>query len=454
MLMLMFIQLFILWANAYYVGYFVMDCSEPAISIAHDIDLTLDLSCVLMLMLMLMFIILIVYHVYFFLYSEMDLGVAFYPLVDGVASRKVLFSSFLPRTNPMSSHCAWRDFMSPAWDEPWSTALSSTLVGITAPALHACMHALTVCEAIGCLWCEQLVCSMIQLAMARQWIIVWTCTFSCTWHRLSDLFCETTLLFHFSLFLISNFLFPCHSLPLKCSVHIFVSNSQRLYMCAGTSLYWVSCVCFLYFVSISLSLHLWSAHYTCHAEFCLDRSFACVPVLHCWGIVCSSLLYCVKCIMLVMWYAFTQTWSFNRLMLAQNTALVFFNSKCLLMLGRVLDLTELVFFDIGTFYWTCEEMVLAWALLHWLVDHCSASMSNDEETRWITERNLMTNFLPKETHENMAWPLFARSLRNIFMPLIHISAWKHCLYLLEALEHIFMPLLLIFQPAFKAFLCI
>ena len=32
----------------YYIGCFIMDCCEPAVFIAHDIDLTLDLSCVLM----------------------------------------------------------------------------------------------------------------------------------------------------------------------------------------------------------------------------------------------------------------------------------------------------------------------------------------------------------------------------------------------------------------------
>ena len=55
--------------------------------------------------------------------------------------------------------------MSPVCDEPWSSALSFTLVGITAPAL-------TVCGAVGCWWCERLGCSVMHLPMARQWIMV------------------------------------------------------------------------------------------------------------------------------------------------------------------------------------------------------------------------------------------------------------------------------------------
>ena len=58
--------------------------------------------------------------------------------------------------------------MSPVCDEPWSTALSSTLVGITAPAL-------TVCGAVGCWWCERLGSSMMHLTVARQWIVVNLC---------------------------------------------------------------------------------------------------------------------------------------------------------------------------------------------------------------------------------------------------------------------------------------
>ena len=46
--------------------------------------------------------------------------------------------------------------MSPVCDEPWSTALSSTLVGITAPAL-------AVCGTVGCRWCERLRSSMMHL---------------------------------------------------------------------------------------------------------------------------------------------------------------------------------------------------------------------------------------------------------------------------------------------------
>ena len=55
--------------------------------------------------------------------------------------------------------------MSPVCYEPWSTALSSTLVGITAPAL-------TVCGAVGCWWCEQLGSSMMHLTVASQWLVV------------------------------------------------------------------------------------------------------------------------------------------------------------------------------------------------------------------------------------------------------------------------------------------
>ena len=70
----------------------------------------------------------------------------------------------LPRTNPMSVTVHWEDACLQPCDEPWPTALSSALVGITAPAL-------TVWGAVGCWWCEQLGCSMMQLSVARQWIM-------------------------------------------------------------------------------------------------------------------------------------------------------------------------------------------------------------------------------------------------------------------------------------------
>ena len=54
--------------------------------------------------------------------------------MHGVTSRIVLFTLLCLDKSNVVCHCALRKRMSPAGDEPWPTALSSTLVGITAPA--------------------------------------------------------------------------------------------------------------------------------------------------------------------------------------------------------------------------------------------------------------------------------------------------------------------------------
>ena len=317
---------------------FVMDCCEPAISIAHDIDLTLDLSSVLMLMLM--FITLIEFVMHIFLIFRDWLGRRFLSTSgwSRLEESAVFIFSSLPRTNPMSSVTVHGEITSPVQDEPWSTALSSAVVGITAPALK-------VWEAVGYWWFEQLVCSMMQLPMVRQWIIVWTCTSSCTWHRLSDLFCETTLLFHFSLFLISIFLFTLYHWNAQYTFSLAIARGLTCVLAH----HWIECPVFVSCILCPFFCHSTFEMLTAHAECHLARSFACVSVLHCWG-VCLSLLYCVKCIVLVMWYrAFTDL----ELQLANV------GSECWASILRsvywcwdaVLDLTELVFFDVGMFYW-------------------------------------------------------------------------------------------------------